>query len=101
MSYFPQFGDLLNQQLARLDRSPAWLARQLGINGSSVSRWLNEGARPGNRELVLRIAAILGMVDQNETLLVAAGYGYQPIVIGQVAVSHATAAAPLESTTPV
>ena len=29
MSYYPQFADLLNQALARLDRPPAWLAQRL------------------------------------------------------------------------
>ena len=77
MNYYPQFGVLLNQYLAKLDRTPAWLSRRLGVNGGTVSRWLNDGARPGNPETIVRIADVLGIQSERNRLLVAAGYGYQ------------------------
>lgn len=77
MSYYPQFAALLNQQLAKLDRTPTWLARRLGVNAATVSRWLNEGTRPGAPEIIIRVADILGMDRARDQLLIAAGYGYQ------------------------
>jgi predicted ATPase len=77
MNTYPHFGDLLYQQLARIDRTPAWLAKRLGVNGGTVSRWLNDGARPGSPETIVRVADILGISSQVGRLLTAAGYGYQ------------------------
>jgi predicted ATPase len=77
MSYYPDFAALLNQQLAGQERTSTWLARRLGVNPGTVSRWLNHGARPSTPETVVRIADILGMGAQRNRLLVAAGYGYQ------------------------
>jgi predicted ATPase len=76
MSYYPRFAELVNQALTRLDRPPSWLARRLGINQSTVSRWLSHGTRPGDPETVVRIADILGILSQTQELLAAAGYGY-------------------------
>ena len=42
MAYLPEFAELISQALTRLDRSPAWLAQRLGVNASTVSRWLNQ-----------------------------------------------------------
>ena len=44
MSYHPDFAGLIEEALLRLDRPPAWLAQQLGVNQSTVSRWLNQVA---------------------------------------------------------
>lgn len=75
-STHPQFGELLNIQLLKADRTPSWLARRLGIQPSTVTRWLNEGGRPGSPEMVIRIADVLGASNDRHNLLVAAGYGY-------------------------
>jgi len=76
MAYQPEFAELLTQSLARLDRSPAWLAQRLGVNPSTVSRWLNQSGRPADPETVVRVADILGIPAQMQALLAAAGYGY-------------------------
>ena len=77
MSYYPNFSALVNDALARLDRSPSWLARQLGVYPSTVTRWLNEGTRPRNPETVVRVADLLGLASAKQDLLIAAGFGYQ------------------------
>lgn len=76
MAYQPEFAELLIQSLARLDRSSAWLAQRLGVNPSTVSRWLNQSGRPADPETVVRVADILGISGQVQELLAAAGYGY-------------------------
>lgn len=79
MNYYPDFTRMLNLHLQKRDRSPTWLARQLGINPGTVSRWLNQEARPGAPEMVIRVADLLGVHNHSErqALLAAAGYGYQ------------------------
>jgi len=76
-SYYPEFSRLLTAYLAQRDRSPTWLARRLDVSPSTVTRWLNHGTRPGNPDLVVRLADLLEVAAARETLLVAAGYGYQ------------------------
>ena len=76
MSYFPDFAEQLNQLLIDADRSPAWLARRLDVNPSTVNRWLNHGSRPGDPDTVARVADLLGASGRRQELLVAAGYGY-------------------------
>ena len=77
MSYYPDFAALVNDALARLDHSPTWLAGQLGVYPSTVTRWLNEGTRPRNPETVVRVADLLGLASAKQALLIAAGFGYQ------------------------
>ncbi len=77
MTYYPEFSRLLNQALHDQDRSASWLAQRLRVSPSTVTRWLNHGTRPGNPELVVRIAELLGATTQREMLLRAAGYGYR------------------------
>ena len=77
MSYQREFARLVEDALMRLDRPPAWLAQRLGVNQSTVSRWLNQGARPRDPETVVRVADVLGMTAQRQALLAAAGFGYQ------------------------
>ena len=76
MSYYPEFAGLVDEALARMDRSPSWLAQRLGVNPSTISRWLNHGGRPRDAETVVRVADILGLASHRDTLLVAAGFGY-------------------------
>jgi predicted ATPase len=76
MTYLPGFADLINRALARMDRSPSWLAQRIHVNPSTVSRWLNQGTRPGDPEMVVRIADVLGLSSQVQDLLFAAGFGY-------------------------
>ena len=77
MSYYPDFAALVNDALMRLDRTPSWLAQRLGVYPSTVTRWLNEGTRPRNPETVVRVADLLGLASAKQTLLTAAGFGYQ------------------------
>ena len=77
MSYYPEFARLVNDALIRRDRSPAWLAQRLGVNQSTVSRWLNQGVRPRDPVTVVRTADVLGLASKSQILLVAAGYAYQ------------------------
>ncbi|MCB0062984.1 MAG: tetratricopeptide repeat protein [Caldilineaceae bacterium] len=90
MNYYPEFSRLLNDYLAQTDRSPTWLARQLGVNPSTVTRWLNHSTRPANPELVVQIADALGRASEQEPLLVAAGYGYQPAATTTAALTPPT-----------
>ena len=76
MAYVPEFAELIVRALARLDRSPSWLAQRIDVNPSTVSRWLNQGARPGDPEIVVRVADVLGLTAQVQELLSAAGFGY-------------------------
>jgi predicted ATPase len=78
MGYYPAFAHLVNEALRRLDRSPSWLAQRLGVNASTVSRWLNQAARPRDPETVARVADILGLGAQRQELLTAAGFAYSP-----------------------
>lgn len=100
MAYLPEFAELINQALARLDRSPSWLAQRIDVNPSTVSRWLNQGARPGDPEIVVRMADALGLTAQVQELLAASGYGYVEITRQESsAVLSVTApATPLAST---
>ncbi len=77
MSYQREFARLVEDALMRLDRPPAWLAQRLGVNQSTVSRWLNQSVRPRDPETVVRVADVLGMTAQRQALLAAAGFGYQ------------------------
>ncbi len=77
MSYYPEFAQIVEEALMRQDRSPSWLAERLGVNRSTVSRWLNHGTRPHDPETVVRVADALGITSQRQALLAAAGYGYQ------------------------
>lgn len=72
------FATAINQRLAELDRSPAWLAERLDVSPSSVSRWLKAETRPRDPETVIRIADVLGIHNPAERnrLLRLVGYGY-------------------------
>lgn len=74
----PEFAALLNQALAQNHRSGSWLARQLGIDPSTVARWRNGDSRPKNPETIIRISDILGIHQRmaRQRLIIAAGYAY-------------------------
>ena len=75
MSYYPEFGDLLDERLATIDISGARLARQLDVNPSTVTRWRSGESRPATPEMVVRIADILGVYGaEQDAWLRAAGY---------------------------
>jgi transcriptional regulator with XRE-family HTH domain len=78
MTTYSDFAELINRYLEQRDRNLSWLARRLGINHSTVSRWLNQDTRPADPETVIRIADVLGVHDPKERqlLLIAAGFGY-------------------------
>ncbi|MCC6457213.1 MAG: AAA family ATPase [Caldilineaceae bacterium] len=78
MSYYPEFARLLNDELIRKDRTASWLAQRVGVSPTTVTRWLNHGTRPGAPEIIAKIADVLGINTQRQSLLIAAGYGYQP-----------------------
>lgn len=90
MSYYPEFSRLLTHYLAQTDRSPTWLARKLGVNPSTVTRWLNHSTRPSSPELVIQIADSLGLTSEQHQFLFAAGYGYQPTTMPTVALTPST-----------
>ena len=66
------FSVLLNQYLNNRDRTAAWLARQLGVNRATVSRWLNGTTVPRHADAVRDIATALALSrDQFDALLFA------------------------------
>ncbi|MEZ4660171.1 MAG: helix-turn-helix transcriptional regulator [Caldilineaceae bacterium] len=71
-----EFADIVGQYLAQQERSQAWLAQRLGVERSTVTRWLNHGNLPNSPETVILIADILGIQDAEEraALLDSAGY---------------------------
>lgn len=78
MSHYPEFARILSDHLARQDLTATWLARRLKISASTVNRWLNHGTRPGDPQVVIRIADILGIhnPDERQAILISAGYAY-------------------------
>ena len=100
MAYVPDFAELIVQALARLDRSPSWLAQRIDVNPSTVSRWLNQGARPGDPEIVVRVADVLGMTGQVQELLTAAGYGYVQSASQESSEATSAPALPVSSSIP-
>lgn len=85
MDAYPAFAQLLNQYLQAQERTPTWLAKRLGVNPSTVNRWLNFDSRPGTPDTVARIADILGIHSppDRQKLLIAAGYGYSEVIVNQ------------------
>ena len=76
MSYYPEFGELLNNYL--LEQSASSLAKGLNVHPSTVAKWLSGDSRPKDPETVIRIADLLGVHNKNERqkLMEAAGYAY-------------------------
>ncbi|MFN8487790.1 MAG: NB-ARC domain-containing protein [Caldilineaceae bacterium] len=79
MKEYPAFGPLLQKYLTDQDRSASWLARQLDCNAATVNRWLNHpDMRPGNIEMLTKLADCLNIQEaaERQALFAAAGYGY-------------------------
>ena len=76
VNYHPRFAELLDYYLTRSERSGTWLAERLAMNPSAVTRWRNGTSRPNSPELIIRIADVLGITNEEERrqLLAAAGY---------------------------
>lgn len=82
MHHYPEFAHLLDQYFYNRDRSPSWLAKQLKVHTSTVTRWLNENTRPRSLEVVLQIAEIFQMSPaQKQQLVKAAGYSWKEVFI--------------------
>lgn len=73
------FDELLNAHLAAADRSMRWVAQQLDVDPSTVSRWSNGYTTPQTAEMVSRLADVLTVYDTRERmkLMEAAGFVYQ------------------------
>lgn len=78
MNDLEEFAQILIQQLNKLDRSPSWLAKQLGIYPSTVMRWLSHETRPNDPEAVIGIANALGIREEEmrRRMLELVGYAY-------------------------
>lgn len=78
MTLYPEFCELLNKYLAPEEgRSQRWLAGRLGVTHVTVNRWADFAvqSRPGDPEIVIRIAMIFGLNRKEcEALLNAAEY---------------------------
>lgn len=76
MGYYPELAQLLEAYLFEAERSGTWLAKALGVNPGTVTRWRSGESRPATPERVRRLAALLGVRSpaQIEGLLAAAGY---------------------------
>lgn len=80
MSYYPDFAKRLNELLVKADRNAAWLARQVGVQPATVSRWLSGENRPRNLESVYKIAKAFELDEENTAELIAdVGYETKPI----------------------
>ena len=82
-----RFARLINERLRALDRSAAWLAREVGESEVNISRWRDDAQRtmPRDPEVVHALAAALKMGEAEErAFFAAAGLVYQPPAAGVV-----------------
>jgi len=49
--------------LAKEDRTPAWLSRELGVSRAAVAYWLNNGQLPKNPEVRRKLKELCGVGD--------------------------------------
>lgn len=78
-----RFARLINDRLRVLDRSAAWLAREVGTNEVNVSRWRDDvqSTMPRDPAVVHALAAALALSEAEEgDFFAAAGLVYQPPV---------------------
>ena len=87
------FADLLNHYLRNDKRSARWLAQEIGVHPSTVSRWTNGETLPEDSETVRRMAAAfkLSKSAEIEALVTAAGY---PLVVQETGVHPPDSDAP-------
>lgn len=78
------FVKLLAELLREQDRSASWLAKQLDLSPSTVSKWLSGDTRPGSPEIVLRIADIFHIKDEEVRLQLLRDAGYDYVDAGSV-----------------
>lgn len=70
----PRPRDVLRRYIERDGRNQSELAREAGINHSTVSRILS-GSRPLTREVLALLAPVLDLTeDEHDDLLILAGY---------------------------
>lgn len=82
------FGDLVGDALYRKDRTNTWLAKQVGVTGTTIGRWISGGSRPSQKN-VIDVARALGL--SRAELLEAAEYVYrEPIQPSEPSVSSAS-----------
>ncbi len=79
--FYPEFAAQLSRHLTTKDRSATWLAGRLGINPSTVNRWLNHDMRPRDLETVMRIVDRLGVHDPTERSASFATAGYALLTV--------------------
>lgn len=92
MAYHPDFAALLDQYLSARERSGAWLAQRLGLNPATISRWRNGESRPNRPEVLIQIADLLHLAQEERNQLVqAAGYS---VTVAQPIAPPPTAAPP-------
>jgi formylglycine-generating enzyme required for sulfatase activity len=75
-----RFARLINERLRVLDRSAAWLAREVGESEVNISRWRDDAQRtlPRDPEVVHALAAALKISEADERgFFAAAGLMYQ------------------------
>src|SRR5690349_15593577 len=74
---YERFSEIIYKHLIKLHKSPSWLSQRLGVNRSTVNRWINGTTRPNSPETLIRIADLLGIHDlaERQELLASVGYG--------------------------
>lgn len=73
---YPQFGQILASWLEKEERSQKWLAQRISFSDQTVSRWINNGNRPGNAETIVISAIVLNRPFHDcQEALNAADYG--------------------------
>jgi len=61
-------GTLIDHYLNTLERSASWLARQIGRDAATISRWRSGESRPQRLMDVMRMAVAFGIRDEREKL---------------------------------
>lgn len=68
MDHAEDLGTLIDHYLNTLERSASWLARQIGRDAATISRWRSGESRPQRFVDVLRMAHAFGIRDEREKL---------------------------------
>lgn len=78
MAEHQAFANLLNNYLRQNKRSARWLAHEIGVHPSTVSRWTNGETLPEDPQFVRRIAAVFKLSEPSEVeaLISAAGFSF-------------------------